>query len=966
MLKLLRNRNVILVLTLLTGLVAGQGAHHCEPAILPALGLVMILSVLGVPRGIFRTPQVLAGPTLMAVGANFLLLGGLQLDVSRSMIHQPAVAAGGNGIGNLSSEMDDPTGLVKNWAATEDYVLFVNEITHSNSATFTTPGNKTGKFATGKDLMAYCGADGMKYSTGQSATYGSGVTVATLNDALLTSNLQDVFVAATRNGPAPASLGGVVASDFGAPGQATLIKALSAIGSSEKLLVIPAGTWSIRSDITIPGNVCVYFGRGAVFDIADGVTVTMAGTVSAGLYKIFSWTGDGKVKFDKDSRQRDFYPEWWGAVGDEVTDDLPALNACFESMLYTEVRQNSGSPDPRAMRAGIMHLSKWYAISSTFSLNKFDRNLSIGKTFMLQGVGRRSCGFIALASCDNKPVVEAIGAGRVYMRDFGIAGITYWTKGGWTGPAPSVGLLLARHDDYFTSSGGRFEDLCFMGYYRFGLIYNAGYEAAVFRNIEAFAGCVNTNEWMFCVAFINPAYNSSNPFYGVIVGTNAEISIKSNGSPVYCTMQDCLFETWWNHSWKKAGNAGIYGHGILPRIKRVWFGGNCDYYVHGYKVQQGVEIEDMTTGDGGWAKKAAVYLEGDGSDIPRAQISNISAVKPNGTALLVKGGRLYNSTVKSIYGGNAFKIILENGAFNCRFENLYTCTQIKVISECNNNYFEIPRYCSTVDLATSSRANNQIVDGREFAGYIYMGQNNYGASVAIDTVNGMVVSNGRKIAYGSTIPTSGSWTKGDVIYNTNAAAGQPVGWICVLSNTFGTLNNGNTIGTIYPGSTRLNLNSVSGLRIGDWIDIATLNGGPYRVDNISMHPRYPGSYDSIEEIAEISAGNPTIVTLPNHSLQSNCVVYFSGITQSDWTDLNGDIATATNGFKITKIDNNTFSINKNTKGRRAYNPDTDPGVISWIFAILDHAVSATAEGKAVSFHNEVNTNAFKSMGKISF
>lgn len=94
MLKLLRNRDVILVLALLTGLAAGQGAHYCEPLVLPALGLVMTLSVLGVPMGIFRSPQALAGPTLIAVGANFFLLGGLQLGLSSLLIHQPEINNG--------------------------------------------------------------------------------------------------------------------------------------------------------------------------------------------------------------------------------------------------------------------------------------------------------------------------------------------------------------------------------------------------------------------------------------------------------------------------------------------------------------------------------------------------------------------------------------------------------------------------------------------------------------------------------------------------------------------------------------------------------------------------------------------------------------------------------------------------------------------------------------------------------
>ncbi len=92
--KLLRNRDVILLLALLAGLGAGEGAHYLEPAVLPALGLVMTLSVLGVPLSLFQSPRELVGPTLLALGLNFLLLGGLQLGLSKLLIHQPEIRDG--------------------------------------------------------------------------------------------------------------------------------------------------------------------------------------------------------------------------------------------------------------------------------------------------------------------------------------------------------------------------------------------------------------------------------------------------------------------------------------------------------------------------------------------------------------------------------------------------------------------------------------------------------------------------------------------------------------------------------------------------------------------------------------------------------------------------------------------------------------------------------------------------------
>ena len=48
--KLLRSRNAILTLALLTGLVWGKGARWTEPVTLPALAVVMTLSTLGLPE----------------------------------------------------------------------------------------------------------------------------------------------------------------------------------------------------------------------------------------------------------------------------------------------------------------------------------------------------------------------------------------------------------------------------------------------------------------------------------------------------------------------------------------------------------------------------------------------------------------------------------------------------------------------------------------------------------------------------------------------------------------------------------------------------------------------------------------------------------------------------------------------------------------------------------------------------
>lgn len=54
------------------------------------------------------------------------------------------------------------------------------------------------------------------------------------------------------------SLGYVFATDYGTVGtQAALTAALSAISTSQKVLYLQPGTWSITADLTIPSNITI-------------------------------------------------------------------------------------------------------------------------------------------------------------------------------------------------------------------------------------------------------------------------------------------------------------------------------------------------------------------------------------------------------------------------------------------------------------------------------------------------------------------------------------------------------------------------------------------------------------------------------------------------------------------------------------------------------------------------------------
>jgi len=232
-------------------------------------------------------------------------------------------------VGDVGTDVDDLYTLYNSSVTTESMSTFIPETpAYVDADTFTVPGDYTSYFGTGKHLLVDLGADGVKGNTVASSSYAGGTTTVDLDTANLTANLSAVYVSATRDGLWPYGPGYIVARDYGAPGQAALDAALAAIGSLKRTLVLTPGDWTITSDDTIPSNVHLLMFRGARLDIADGVTLTINGPLTAGLYQVFSWAGTGKVVFG-DGAVTEVYPEWWGPA---VEGEQAALDAALTAI----------------------------------------------------------------------------------------------------------------------------------------------------------------------------------------------------------------------------------------------------------------------------------------------------------------------------------------------------------------------------------------------------------------------------------------------------------------------------------------------------------------------------------------------------------------------------------------------------------------------------------------------------------
>jgi len=127
--------------------------------------------------------------------------------------------------------------------------------------------------------------------------------------------------------------------------EADLRAKLTTIGAAKATLVI-ATAIPLTDDLSIPSNVSLSFKNTGQLQPASGTTLTINGPIDAGLWQIFG--GEGTVTGTPDIHY--VYPEWFGAVGDGVTDDTDAIKAVIAIPC-------------------VVHFSREYLISNTITLN---------------------------------------------------------------------------------------------------------------------------------------------------------------------------------------------------------------------------------------------------------------------------------------------------------------------------------------------------------------------------------------------------------------------------------------------------------------------------------------------------------------------------------------------------------------------------------------------------------------------
>jgi hypothetical protein len=198
-------------------------------------------------------------------------------------------------------------------------------------------------------------------------------------------------------------------------------------------LYVPPGLYRIAQNFTVPRGVILTFDGGAMLSVDSGRTVTLRGQVCAGQHQIFGGAG-------ATIGLRDVIPEWFGAVGNAVADDLGPLQRAIDSI---EASYDSDGSQQ------ILRLSgKTYGVSGTLHLRPAHtvalRILGAGTVFGSRLV--TLLGFIG----DAVIAIHGQTDGIAQVFDFNLTGFAIHNS---TGQANVIGVLVGDPTAYTNISG---------------------------------------------------------------------------------------------------------------------------------------------------------------------------------------------------------------------------------------------------------------------------------------------------------------------------------------------------------------------------------------------------------------------------------------------------------------------------------------------------------------------------------
>lgn len=158
---------------------------------------------------------------------------------------------------------------------------------------------------------------------------GGGISAAVSGNLIRASSA----TTGTDSGIVSTQASNSVNSRYNVADYASLLAAVTALGSVNSCTLVIASDQAISSSFTVPTNITLEFTQTGKLSVANGVQITINGYVSASPGRqIFALTGTGNVLLTGNTSVYTYYAEWWGAIGNNVADDTVALQAAFDAL----------------------------------------------------------------------------------------------------------------------------------------------------------------------------------------------------------------------------------------------------------------------------------------------------------------------------------------------------------------------------------------------------------------------------------------------------------------------------------------------------------------------------------------------------------------------------------------------------------------------------------------------------------
>jgi hypothetical protein len=629
-----------------------------------------------------------------------------------------------------------------------------------------------------------------------------------------------------------------------------LATAITAIDSAKAVLSIPAGNWPIAANLTVPANLTLKVAHGALLTIPTGNTLTINGTLDAGLYQIFTCTGTGKVVFAAGA-VKEIRPEWWATNTTPGTTDMqPAIQAAVD-----------------AATAGTVRLqSKNYALGNYVTITKHINLKGMGMGTILTRLVSSS-GVIITGNDATQTMLSALN-GNIGMEDLQIVGQSAFTH-------DAVKLIYVAagrfRNVYVGHSGGN-------GIYMRS-VWDCTFDAMLTRycgNQAAGKAAIyldeyspghsttnNVNETRFSnsqfehstgqllksvgnnnnsICFTNCKFEYSNP----AVGTAADPIMITGGSGIASNFEfvGCRFTGYiqgaminatnlhglfveamaWNPSAPATGSVilnncraidlNLIGYYIGNVVKT----GNTFYVRENIKDRLRNNLQTVIMRD--YEEKQTINLRNtlrpdsgstivDDADSPTgyALYAHSTDWAPffdcpisenqirNGITVWVRAkadvaGKQFNVNVKSVAGAGGYPALNDVNISTITLKTTYDIYGIVIQ----------PQYLFP---NTNLKFVNVSMGGAHVTVAEIWYENKYYAGAA---------------------PATGTWNRQDIVWHNAPAPSTTPGWICTTSGTLGTLNGGATTADTTNGSPVITVNSATGLYPGAYITVAGVTG----------------------------------------------------------------------------------------------------------------------------------------------